>query len=206
MRRRRGRLTLTRSVIPRKRVVTLNYSEQISIVSAATLQHYNYRCNSIFDPNSTGGGHQPLGHDQLADLYQHYTVIGSKIYLRALNKNTGDGSVVGVGIIPSTSHSTSLAEWVEQPQRKTRMLGEFTSGNNVGYLKMGWSAKKQLGVTNPVGDDTLRAAFGSNPTEQSYFDIIAAETTYGAYGGTVVFDVFIKYIVVCTEPKTLALS
>jgi hypothetical protein len=36
----------------------------------------NFRLNSLNDPDYTGGGHQPRFFDQLAALYQYYTVVG----------------------------------------------------------------------------------------------------------------------------------
>lgn len=46
--------------------------------SAATSAEYSFRLNSVFDPNVTGVGHQPRGHDQWATLYRRYLVHGCK--------------------------------------------------------------------------------------------------------------------------------
>ena len=206
-RRRRGRFRIARSVIPRQQTVKLHYSEQTSITTTANLAHLYYRTNGIFDPTAgAGGGHQPMGHDELANLYHHYAVIGSKISVRALNKDTGDGMIVGLGVTASASGSSNLTEFTENEQTKTRMIGEFGSGNNFGSLTQGWSAKRQFTGRSPVSDSALRATFGADPTEQSFFDICAAQATYGAYGGTVIFEIAVTYIVVLIEPKTLGLS
>jgi hypothetical protein len=56
-----------------------------SLDPAAVGAGVQYASNSIFDPNLTATGHQPLSHDQWSQFYQHYLVMGSKITIKVLN-------------------------------------------------------------------------------------------------------------------------
>lgn len=51
----------------------LNYAQS---VTPATISVYEYlfNLNSLFDPDRTGAGHQPMGYDQLTPLYNKYRV------------------------------------------------------------------------------------------------------------------------------------
>lgn len=68
---------------------------QHKFVSVHTLQVENitgsigptqqYRLNSMYDPDSTGAGHQPSGFDQMAAIYMKYNVYKTHVKLRILN-------------------------------------------------------------------------------------------------------------------------
>jgi hypothetical protein len=38
-----------------------------------------YSVSGIFDPNTTGTGHQPMLMDIFAQVYNRYTVLGSRV-------------------------------------------------------------------------------------------------------------------------------
>ena len=54
---------------------TLNYADSYAISPAVVPVHV-LRMNSIYDPDYTTTGHQPMGRDQLAELYNRYRVLG----------------------------------------------------------------------------------------------------------------------------------
>ena len=60
---------------PAKAHYTLRYSDQITLnPGAGANATYNFRANSIFDPDYSGVGHQPYGHDNLQNIYDGYVV------------------------------------------------------------------------------------------------------------------------------------
>lgn len=75
------------SGIPWKSYYKLNYSENIPITTGV-MNFYNWRLNSVYDPNFTGTGGQPLWHDQLAAIYTSYKVNGCKFKIMATNLGT----------------------------------------------------------------------------------------------------------------------
>jgi len=50
--------------------------------------HYTFRLNSTFDPNETGTGLQPKGRDQMAAIYNDYTVMSARYEVEYVNVGT----------------------------------------------------------------------------------------------------------------------
>lgn len=72
--------------------------------------------NGLYDPNAALGGHQPMGFDQIAPLYNHYQVVGAKIKVTILPPRVAATQVI-VGItdspaltLPSVDPSTLLED------------------------------------------------------------------------------------------------
>lgn len=208
--RRRKRYPMTRRVSPSLngpayKVVRMKYSEQVTILTDISLiSNYFFSANSIFDPNVTGGGHQPLGHDEYANFFNHYCVLGAKISVTGINKDTGDGMILAVGRRPSPTGSTSMAEALEQNGCKYTTLEAHPGQPKT--VSLGFSAKKEFSGRSPTSDGALRATFGANPSERTYFCVSIGQQTYGAYGGTAALNVHIEYIVAMIEPKILGIS
>ena len=57
----------------------LRYTERIEFTPTSTsVQQFQFRGNGAYDPNVMGTGHQPRGFDQLMDVCQKLTMIGSQ--------------------------------------------------------------------------------------------------------------------------------
>lgn len=88
-----GRLTASRSVprnpryncaIPPQLNVCLKYVTRILLnPTSGTADNYQFRMNSLFDPDLTGTGHQPAGYDQIATLYNRWLVTKCSIQVTA---------------------------------------------------------------------------------------------------------------------------
>lgn len=90
---------VSRSIIPARYVTKFVYSEVFDVVQAAnTPWNYSYSINGMNDPNLTGGGHQPMGFDQFATLYNNYYVSGMKIKLEGVQIAAG-GYQVSLGAL-----------------------------------------------------------------------------------------------------------
>lgn len=186
---------------PKKITVTHTYHEQVNLttgVSGSTAANL-FSCNSLFDPNTSGVGHQPLYFDQMSALYNHYTVIGAKIVVRC-NKTTTDviPTTVGIKINDDTSTTTNINTLCEQSLTKHRVV---SSGNPVVVLTNKWSAKKMFGGSI-LGNDQLQGSAGASPAEQSYFEIFA-NSEASATQTNVMCDVTITYIAVWDELKDI---
>lgn len=79
-----GRLTIPRYLnpFPNTRIVRHKYVDVIDFPAgggAGILQYWQFRCNSMYDPDESGVGHQPMFRDEMAAQYSYYTVLRSKI-------------------------------------------------------------------------------------------------------------------------------
>lgn len=61
---------------PTRTVTRLDYTDQFDVVcTSGVLSVYSFNSNSVYDPDQTGTGHQPLGFDQYAAQYNRYRVL-----------------------------------------------------------------------------------------------------------------------------------
>lgn len=189
---------------PRKMIMTHKYEETVSITSTTGAPaRYKFNCNGMYDPNYSGTGHKPMCFDQMAALYNHYTVIGSKIRCTVVNA-TSAGVLGEVALMYNDDTATSTADIssvAEQVRGKGRLI---PAGSTVPFfLSNKYSAKKIFGGT-VMSNTSLIGTATTNPTETSFWDIV-----YQAYGtGTnnVVVKVDISYIAIWSEPKDLGPS
>ena len=91
-------------IMPDRVMVVMNYREFFNMTNVSGVGTQVFSMNSIFDPNVTGGGHQPLGHDQWANFYSNYEVKSSRITINILPLDT---NVCRFSIFPSESSTSS---------------------------------------------------------------------------------------------------
>lgn len=110
--------------------VQLRYNRYQSI-NAASPQVSVYRGNSVFDPDFSGVGSQPMGHDQWSAFYRRYRVIAAKIIVK----------------FSSMAASTTGVQCVITP-----LNGSGSLSNPLQYLEANRSVKSS--VVNDTGDSS----------------------------------------------------
>jgi len=162
-----GYVSRSLSAFPKIRYVRHTYCENITLPAAGSpggTSVYTFMANSMYDPNNSGTGHQPLYRDEMAALYTYYTVISSAIHV-TLNQSASNQSNYGILLGRDASLPSDPTTIVEQYGTK---YAPFTPAqkNSPVTLHRYYNAKKWLGVTgvNQVFlDDTQRVSVGSNP-------------------------------------------
>lgn len=113
----------------------LRYVERVTLSTFGTSSsafgpEYVMAINNLFDPNFSGGGHQPQGFDQLAALYKRYTVLVCDIDV-TFSDPSADGLVCAAMLQPSDGtfslSSASLDSIVERPNVASRVLSNTGS-------------------------------------------------------------------------------
>jgi len=191
--------------LPKRAMVTHKYRDVFSYTSTlGGIANYLWKANGIYDPNTTGGGHQPLYFDQFAALYDHWYVVGSKVRFRILpvpgnTTNIGvatfvndDGTVLGTDI-------TMVAE-----QHKAKMTSFGVNVERPQILTLNYSAKKTYGGTI-VGNSKQEGSSSNDPTELSYYALSFQSLDF-ATSASINVEVEIDYIVVWTELRDMAAS
>lgn len=206
----RARKALTSNYVPSgmpvQRVAKLRYVEQITLQSVlGNIATYVFSANDVYDPNHTGTGHQPMGFDQWAILFNHYTVLGSRCSAKvAFQGSTVSTSMVGMYLTDGKiSPYTDSDQFQEARKGTTRLL---SSGQSQSVrIAQNYSAKKFHNVTD-VKDNTgrLGASVSGSPTEEAFFNMWC-QTKDGATKNFT-FIVEIDYIVSFSEPKDLTQS
>jgi len=193
-----------RQAIAKQLFNTLTYVETFTrTVSAGVNANYQFSCNGLYDPNITGTGHQPMYFDQIAALYNHYTVLRSRIRVTWSAINIPNPVSVALYIEDDTTSGTTSAadQAAERPGAKSGMFLPLAEGTITRYAS--WDAAKTFGP-NPMAQEELSGTSATNPTEQSYYTIV----NYFPAGDTItmVINVKIDYDVVWDEFITVAQS
>lgn len=191
----------------------LRYAEETVTLtpSMGSVATYSFRANSLFDPNYSGVGHQPLTFDQIAVLYDHYTVTGAKI--RAVfyceDASTTYGVVCGIKVDDNGGISGNMQNIMEH-SRNTHWKHMRSNANGAGpamcMVTHTFSARKFFGIKDPVDNETVGASCTANPTDVAFFNIF-----YGHPDGLTTppacrVDVFIEFNAIFAEPKDLQSS
>lgn len=201
----RSRIQGTPSGMTAQKVVKLRYNDTAVIPSTTGNIGYNtFRCNSCYDPNATLGGHQPMGFDIWTQMYNHYTVLGSKITVKAVGMSS-QGAPTYCGVIRTdvVTFPHTSPNYVIEEGFKTRIL--YNPRLPTTY-SLNYSAKKFFQVTN-VKDNTARlgAQVTTNPVEEAYFHVWQVPMDVST-SQTITFDVTVEYIVLFSEPKKGVIS
>lgn len=188
---------------PKRMVMTHKYCEFVEVTSTlGVIQKKQISCNGMYQPDA--GGHKPMYFNQMIALYDHYTVIGSKVKITAIPKAANEDAVF-VGIYKdddsTTSNITGISVLNENTSGTVRLLAP--NANNPVRFSKKWSAKKTFGGSI-LGNDNLQGNASGNPTEQTFYTLAVQTAT--AADATVIFNIEVTYIAVWDELKELASS
>lgn len=185
---------------PKQMKMIHKYCDTMSIQSTAgALTRQRFSCNGMYDPDKTNIGHQPLYFDQMAALYNHYTVIGSKITVTFAAPPSSAPAIM-VAIMQDddqTNNLTAMSEVLEQSLTTSRLMNPGVDNNIV--LANNWSAKKTFGGS-VLGNDELQGNASANPTETTEWNIFV-QTSDQVTTSYVVANVTIEFIAIWDELK-----
>lgn len=148
-------------------VTKLKYCDESSgnITSSTGVPHQQvFRLNSIYDPDLTGTGHQPVGRDQLATLYDKYRVFAVSYSVEVTGNTATD--VPRLVVIPFDGSITSPGRTfaMEFPRAITR---EGSIGRNYCKIRGRISLPRLRGQTSSAykGDDANQSLISTNPSQ-----------------------------------------
>lgn len=193
---------------PKEMKMKHRYVDTVSLDATATTPAiHRFRCNSVFDPDYTGTGHQPLYRDLMVTIYNHYVVTGSKITVKFTNAATSanyqSASVCGVYLDDNSTDHTIYTTLMENGRGQSKMLAQAaTRGGDSVTCRQKFSAKKFFGVKD-VKDNITRigAAVAANPSEDAYFVVFSQGVQPSAVDNPlpILATVIIEYAVIWSE-------
>lgn len=185
--------------VPNTMTTTLVYESNYSteLTSILNLSHYSYRLSSIFDPDYTSVGHQPLGFDQWANFYERYVVKGAIAYITANDTNAAGNSMIALSATMSEDNgpSNQIQAVREQPNTKVAILGQRHVAPNTVVCK--YSPRKLFGYKNIEDADELISDMNTNPDKNAFLHISLEELdpNPSSRNGKVEVRVRIEYLV-----------
>ncbi len=148
----------------------LIYSQEHTFSSAAVAFQLGaenvWNLNSLFDPDQTGGGHQPYGFDQMAAIYARYRVRAVTIDIR-LCAVPGQVNAVAAIVTPSvnafvlTGQALGIVD--EQPQSHVEILN---STGWVTHIRRRFAIDQIEGITSKQLENNIEeygALVSANP-------------------------------------------
>ncbi len=171
--RKRGKINQSPAIInthstlgPDAIMVKLPYYQDFTDSTGTFAISQQFRMNSLFDPDLTGGGHQPMGFDQWAGLYQSYTVLGAMVSINAVN-TSGTAEMI---ITPNNS-TTGASTADEQREMKWSRSFYIPANQQVKVFNQYYDIKKLQGIRDMVGDDQYRTDITTNPGDTQALQI-----------------------------------
>lgn len=175
---------------PKQLAITHKYCCNLRFTWTAPSTNVSYDAigvNCLYDPYMGIGGLQPLYFDQLAAIYNHYTVMKARFKMTVI-PNTVEPFVAGIYIDDdATPAVTSLDVVCEQPsavylvsQRDAQVVTVYKN----------WDCKSVFGP-NPMDNDKLQGDVATNPAETQVFIPFVRPVNAGI-AATTYFDAFIS--------------
>lgn len=202
----RRRRNLPINGFPKSVMARLRYTEEFNMnCGSLSSTNYIFHANSAYDPNYSGGGHQPRGFDRFMAMYDHFTVVGSKITVQYANKSGGN-DIPAYWDVHLTDDVTfniaTVADLFETTQGRGFPQQVGTERNYIGFnprITRKFSAKKFFG-TSVLGKSQFQGTAAASPTEGAFFQVVLCPIS-GNDPSPMTFVAQIEYLVVFTEPK-----
>ena len=201
-----------RSITPAHYFAKMTYTDVFTYVPLAGLyESRRFRGNSVYDPDYTGGGGQPTGFDQLAALYQRYTVYAAKTKCQLMNGPTNQTTVASfaaLSLLADTSGS-SVGNYTvidKLPHSNSYIpSGPILSGSRTPRtVSMYTTTASMFGIDKDTVTNKANysADVGSNPVNQWFQHVTVSNLDGGTQANVAVYTK-ITYYVRFEQPATM---
>lgn len=137
-----------------------------------------FNLSSLYDPDNSGGGHQPYGYDQFTAMYEKYKVYKAKVTLQWFDVGATNTGFCCAALRPSTS-GTGIAS-LTYPYYVEKQVGgsvclTSTGNNRVVEQNIFVDLRKIVGVTRAQYNDAqYEANYNANPSTSVYLELASA--------------------------------
>lgn len=188
--------------IPQRFITKLKYSQVIT--TDASLGSYKMNLNSLYDPDFSGGGHQPYGFDQLAALYNRYRVISCGYRL-----NVGVGTTTVPFIFTAMPANVNVVATTVSEIRENPRAKYVTQNPGAGVVVLhGKNYLPSIVGRNKaqyMADDRYQATVLTDPAEQIILNIQTFDMA-GATLSNIPIQVLMEFTVEFFDIKSLGQS
>lgn len=164
-----GKFSLYCAPFPPIRRARFNYTETLSIVEAVAGSGgiLFFTPSSLFDPNNSGVGHQPMYYDQLCSStgpYTRYRALHTVAKITFAN-TTAIATQVGYYVSPSGTTPTNVTTCMEKPWGRWSWVSGTSGGPTIQKFVADIDHAKALGITKRhlMTDDYYAGAYNSSP-------------------------------------------
>jgi len=193
----------------------LRYSARTTVnCNLGFLNSQVFSGNSVFDPDVTGTGNQPVGHDQWSALYTRYRVLASAVRVAACTPaaTTNASSLINLVVTPmNLANALSNADaGAAQPYAKRAVFNGFypqglSSSPAQIYHQMTTAQMQGHNAEAVIADDENSATTAANPAQMWYWHILV-EPVDRATSTNVTLEITIDYLVDYYEVQVASIS
>ena len=192
---------------PQKLIVKLPYFTSGQLASSVGAYSYQiFNLNSIYDPDRSGVGHQPLGRDQWVPFYNRYRVFKVDYVITLTNADPAqpaDCVVLNANGVPLLTDDSVF----EQPGSFYASLAPRDGGASRKVIKGSVYLPRLNGLTGAQykADENMQSTQGTNPVEILTQSIVVAPVITGSEVN-VCYSVKYIYHVEMFDPNNLLQS
>ncbi|AUM61743.1 capsid [uncultured virus] len=190
------------ALYPQGKVMRHRYVDNVIVPTgpaAGLTTYYVFRSNSMYDPDRTGLGHQPLYRDEMAAHYMNYTVLKSFIRVSVPNESTTK-TIWGLCADDGQLVPANPTECMENHKYKAVMKMDK---RQFPLVLKGWfnaALWDKTSVSGFLADDVNRTPSGNNPGKERNFIIWNAPLASGETAPAIQVLVDIVYEVLWRDP------
>jgi len=211
-----------RAFKPQRLTTNHRYCQQVTLTNEAitglTGNEWAFRLGSLFDPDFTGVGHQPMGFDQMGALFTQYQVyrVQTQIKVTYVDRGVSGATVfAAMNVRPFVNNSYSLGparrmdELQEQPTNTIIQLGIDRQGQTIDEktFNADWYLADIEGLSRAeyMQDVSYKAQIGANPAKTPYLSVAMGSADEIA-GATIKVIVSFVFHVIWSSPVLVGAS
>lgn len=164
-----------------------------------------FAANGLYDPNISGGGHQPMGYDQMMGLYNQYIVIGGYIKVTFSNTDATNSQMIGVILKDSPTTSTDPRSYIEWGNGVWSSIAPRTGGPSEKTMIHKFDIAKYANQ-DIFNEQSFTGSVASNPANTLHLIIWACPSDNATDSAQVNCNVEICYDTIVRSPGATALS
>lgn len=166
-------------------------------MTSGAYNEQKFWCNGLYDPRHAVGGHQPRFFDQMMAIYNHYTVVNSRITVSYAGWHSTVDTAPRLTFVlykddDAITNVTAAIYAIERKGSQYRSIMPTSNGQVIPPMKTSWSARKTF-PGDPLSRLELQGTVATNPTEATFYVIgcenETAQTAYIEFMVTMEFDV-----------------
>lgn len=165
-----------------------------------------YWCNNIRDAYAPLGGHSNLSYDQLIPLYNHYTVLRSRIKVTFDNSANTKPAIVGIYLSRNTTAISDIRQIIENGNCVWSHCGPSGGSNTIVDLSFKCDIAKFFGAKDILDEDDYKGTNAVDPVNDVYYGIFAYNTDGITDLSTIPLSVYLECDTIFTDPNKLAIS
>lgn len=163
-----------------------------------------FSLNSLYDPDTSGVGHQALGFDQFIAMYDHYTVTNARARILFTNTDVTYAQYGFCYIKDSAITTTDFNQIIENGMCRVTTLSEEGGNSSNRELAINVNCHKFFNQ-NVLNEENYAGGASSSPSDQVYLHV-GCMPVVSIDSQAVHFTIIIEYDVVFHEPKQLGTS